>query len=137
MNRISPPDDLKEQLVVCIDMIEKMGLYSLSKEGYEADDIIASVVKKFKNDMQINIVTHDKDLYQLISDNVSIYSAAKKELYDENGCFEKYGVYPQQMIDFLAICGDSADNIPGIKGIGEKGAKKLLDEFKSRKFTQI
>ncbi|ASM37892.1 MAG: DNA polymerase I [Campylobacter sputorum] len=131
MNRISPPDDLKEQLVVCIDMIEKMGLYSLSKEGYEADDIIASVVKKFKNDMQINIVTHDKDLYQLISDNVSIYSAAKKELYDRNGCFEKYGVYPQQMIDFLAICGDSADNIPGIKGIGEKGAKKLLDEFKN------
>lgn len=131
MNRISPPDDLKEQLVACIDMIEKMGLYSLSKEGYEADDIIASVVKKFKNDMQINIVTHDKDLYQLISDNVSIYSAAKKELYDRNGCFEKYGVYPQQMIDFLAICGDSADNIPGIKGIGEKGAKKLLDEFKN------
>ncbi|ASM39552.1 DNA polymerase I [Campylobacter sp. RM12327] len=131
MNRISPPEDLKEQLVVCIDMIEKMGLYSLSKEGYEADDIIASVVKKFKNDMQINIVTHDKDLYQLISDNVSIYSAAKKELYDRNGCFEKYGVYPQQMIDFLAICGDSADNIPGIKGIGEKGAKKLLDEFKN------
>lgn len=131
MNRISPPEDLKEQLTVCIDMIEKMGLYSLSKEGYEADDIIASVVKKFKNDMQINIVTHDKDLYQLISKNVNIYSAAKKELYDKDGCYEKYGVYPEQMIDFLAICGDTADNIPGIKGIGEKGAKKLLDEFKN------
>lgn len=130
-NRTSPPDDLKEQLVVCIDMIEKMGLYSLSKEGYEADDIIASIVKKFKNDMQINIVTHDKDLYQLISENVKIYSATKKELYDKDGCFQKYGVYPNQMLDFLAICGDSADNIPGVKGIGEKGAKKLLEEFKN------
>lgn len=131
MNRVSPPEDLKEQLVVCIDMIEKMGLYSLGKEGYEADDIIASVVKKFKNEMQINIVTHDKDLYQLISENVNIYSAAKKELYNRDGCYEKYGVFPEQIIDFLAICGDTSDNIPGIKGIGEKGAKKLLDEFKN------
>ena len=130
-NRQAPPEALLEQLPVCIEMIEKMGLYSFSKEGYEADDVIASAVKKHKNEYLINIVTHDKDLYQLISESVRIYSPAKKELYDRSGCFEKYGVYPEQIRDFLAICGDSADNIPGIKGIGDKGAKKLLDEFGS------
>lgn len=131
MNRQTPPDGLLEQLPVCIDMIKKMGLCAIEKEGFEADDIIASVVKNYKDKLEIRIVTHDKDLYQLISENVSIYSAAKKELYDRKGCFEKYGVYPEQIRDFLAMVGDSADNIPGVKGIGEKGAKKLLDEFGS------
>ena len=112
-------------------MIEKMGLYSFSKEGFEADDVIASAVKKHKNEYLINIVSHDKDLYQLIDENVRIYSPAKKALYDRDGCFEKYGVFPEQIRDFLAICGDTADNIPGVKGIGDKGAKKLLDEFGS------
>lgn len=131
-NRVSPPDDLKAQLPVCIEMIEKMGLCSLRLEGYEADDIIASFVKNNKDkELEIHVVTHDKDLYQLIGSNVSIYSPAKKELYDRAGCYEKYGVYPEQVRDFLALCGDTADNIPGVKGIGEKGAKKLLDEFGS------
>ncbi|AII14115.1 DNA polymerase I, 5' --_ 3' polymerase, 5' --_ 3' and 3' --_ 5' exonuclease [Campylobacter iguaniorum] len=131
-NRTSPPDELKAQLPVCIEMIEKMGLCSLRLEGYEADDIIASFVKNNKDkELEIRVVTHDKDLYQLISPNVFIYSPAKKELYDRAGCYEKYGVYPEQVRDFLALCGDSADNIPGVKGIGEKGAKKLLDEFGS------
>ncbi|MCI6988222.1 MAG: DNA polymerase I [Campylobacter sp.] len=131
-NRKAPPKELKEQLVVCIDMIEKMNLCSYSKEGYEADDIIASAVKTLKNeDIQIHIVTHDKDLYQLIDDKVSILSPSKKILYGKDGCFEKFGVYPNQIRDFLAISGDSADNIPGVKGIGDKGAKKLLDEWGS------
>lgn len=130
-NRQSPPEALLAQLPVCIDMIEKMGFYSISKEGYEADDIIASVVKKYKNTHKIQVVTHDKDLYQLIDENVKIYSPAKKELYSRDDCKEKYGVYPEQIRDFLAICGDSSDNIPGIKGIGPKGAKNLLDEFGS------
>ncbi|QKF65264.1 DNA polymerase I [Campylobacter corcagiensis] len=129
MNRQTPPPALLEQLPVCIDMIKQMELCAVEKEGYEADDIIASLVKNYKDKFEIRIVTHDKDLYQLISENVSIYSPAKKELYDKDGCFEKYGVYPEQIRDFLAIVGDSADNIPGVKGIGEKGAKKLLDEF--------
>lgn len=129
-NRQTPPDELLEQLVVCIKMIENMGFCALSYEGYEADDVIASAVKKFANDdLMIHIVTHDKDLYQLISKNVKIYSPSKKILYGREECYGKYGVYPEQMRDFLAICGDSADNISGVKGIGEKGAKKLLDKF--------
>lgn len=132
MNRQSPPEELKSQLVVCIDMIEKMGFCSLSIEGYEADDIIASFVKNNPDDeLEIRIVTHDKDLYQLIDDRVKIFSPAKKELYDKDACYEKYGVYPEQVRDFLALCGDASDNIPGVKGIGAKGAKKLLDEFGS------
>ena len=129
-NRSEAPKELKEQLPICIDMIERMGLCSLRVEGYEADDIIASFIKNNQqDDLQIKVVTHDKDLYQLISPRVSIYSPAKKELYDRDGCYEKYGIYPEQVRDFLALTGDSADNIPGVKGIGDKGAKKLLDEF--------
>ena len=131
-NRSEAPKELKEQLPICIEMIEKMGFCSLRVEGYEADDIIASFIKNNpQDDLQIKVVTHDKDLYQLISPRVSIYSPAKKELYDRDGCYEKYGVYPEQVRDFLALTGDSADNIPGVKGIGDKGAKKLLDEFGS------
>ncbi|MCZ6167262.1 DNA polymerase I [Campylobacter ureolyticus] len=132
-NRQTPPDGLLAQLPVCIEMIEKMGLCSVSYEGYEADDIIASAVKKLENeDVFINVVTHDKDLYQLIKDGkVSIYSPSKKLFYDSAACYEKYGVYPNQIRDFLAITGDSSDNIPGVKGIGDKGAKKLLEEFKN------
>lgn len=131
-NRQEPPEDLKTQLGICVELIHKMGLTGYEMSGYEADDIIASCVKfAKKNNIKVRIVTHDKDLYQLIDENVSIYEPTKKTIINEQGCFEKYGVYPHQVRDFLAIAGDSADNIPGIKGIGLKGAKKLLDEFGS------
>lgn len=132
LNRKEPPSELKEQLIVCIKMLEKMGYYSLSFEGFEADDIIASAVKQFKNkDIFIKIVTSDKDLYQLIDTKVRILSPTTKKLHDKESCFEKLGVYPNQVRDFLAICGDTSDNIPGVKGIGAVGAKKLLNEFKT------
>lgn len=130
-NRSSPPQELKEQLLVCIEMIKKMGFKSISIDGFEADDIIASIVKKYKNKFDIEIFTHDKDLYQLIDTNVKIYSTSKKELYGELECKEKFGVYPKQIKDYLSLVGDSADNIPGVKGIGPKGAKDLLNEFNS------
>ncbi|MCR6585294.1 DNA polymerase I [Campylobacter insulaenigrae] len=130
-NRTSPPDELLEQIPICIQMIEKIGFASFSCEGYEADDIIASLVKSCQDkDIFIRIITQDKDLYQLIQDEkVNIYSPISKNDYDEAGCLEKYGVKPSQIRDFLALCGDSSDNIPGVKGIGAKGAKNLLDEF--------
>lgn len=129
-NRQEPPEELKMQLSVCVELINKMGLTGYEVSGYEADDIIASCVKfAKKNDIKVKIITHDKDLYQLIDENVSIYDPTRKITIDKQGCFEKYGVYPHQVQDFLAIAGDSSDNIPGIKGIGLKGAKKLLDEF--------
>ncbi|MBZ7960927.1 DNA polymerase I [Campylobacter molothri] len=132
-NRTPPPSELLEQIPICIQMIEKMGFMNISCEGYEADDIIASVVKTFKDkDIFIRIITQDKDLYQLIKNGkTSIYSPISKNEYNEEACLEKYGVKPCQIRDFLALCGDTSDNIPGVKGIGAKGAKKLLDEFEN------
>ncbi|EAK5380072.1 DNA polymerase I [Campylobacter jejuni] len=132
-NRTPPPPELLEQIPICIKMIEKMGFISVSQEGYEADDIIASFVKTCENrDIFVRIITQDKDLYQLIKDGkTSIYSPISKNDYDEAACLEKYGVKPNQIRDFLALCGDSSDNIPGVKGIGAKGAKTLLDKFGS------
>ncbi|WP_331775603.1 DNA polymerase I [Sulfurospirillum sp. 1612] len=130
-NRPEAPEDLKKQLPVAIHWIEKMGFKCYSEEGYEADDVIASAVKFAKqNDIRVRIVTHDKDLYQLIDDDqITVYDPTKKIDINEEKCFEKFGVYPKRIQDYLALVGDVADNIPGVKGIGPKGAKKLFDQF--------
>ena len=130
-NRSEAPEDLKAQLPVAISWIEKMGFKCYNKEGYEADDVIASAVRFAKNyDIKVRIVTHDKDLYQLIDDGkVVIYDPMKKMEIDTEKCFEKFGVYPNKINEYLSLVGDVADNIPGVKGIGPKGAKKLLEDF--------
>ncbi len=131
--RPEAPEDLKKQLPVAISWIEKMGFKCYSKEGYEADDVIASAVKfATQNDIKVRIVSHDKDLYQLIDDDrITLYDPLKTIDINEEKCYEKFGVYPNKIGDYLSIVGDSADNIPGVKGIGSKGAKTLLDEFSS------
>lgn len=130
-NRSPAPEDLKTQLPVAISWIEKMGFKSFLQEGFEADDVIAAATKFAKaHDIKVRIVSHDKDLYQLIEDGkVVIYDPIKRQEIDRQKCFEKFGVYPERVGDYLAIVGDAADNIPGVKGIGAKGAKKLIDEF--------
>ncbi len=132
-NRTTPPEDLMKQLPIAIEWIEKMGFKSLSKESYEADDIIASVTKFAKErGIFVKIITHDKDLYQLIDDDrVVIYNPTKKEIINEKECIKKFGVKPSLIRDYLSIVGDSSDNIKGVKGIGAKGAKKLLEEYHS------
>lgn len=130
-NRSPAPEDLKTQLPVAISWIDKMGFKSFSQEGFEADDVIAAAVRFAKeHDIKVRIVSHDKDLYQLIEDDkVVIYDPIKKVEINREKCFEKFGVYPERVGDYLAIVGDAADNVPGVKGIGAKGAKKLIDEF--------
>ncbi len=130
-NRSPAPEDLKTQLPVAISWIEKMSFKSFLQEGFEADDVIAAATKFAKeHDIKVRIVSHDKDLYQLIEDGkVVIYDPIKRQEVDREKCFEKFGVYPERVGDYLAIVGDAADNIPGVKGIGAKGAKKLIDEF--------
>ncbi len=132
-NRSPAPEDLKTQLPVAISWIDKMGFKSFSQEGFEADDVIAAAVRFAKeHDIKVRIVSHDKDLYQLIEDGkVTIYDPMKKQEIDSQKCFEKFGVYPPKVGDYLAIVGDAADNVPGVKGVGAKGAKKLLDDFGS------
>ena len=132
-HRTAPPEDLMMQLPVAIEWIDKMGYKTLGKTGYEADDMIATVVHFAKErGYNVRVVSHDKDLFQLIDDGrVVLVDAIKKKTVDEDACFEKYGVTPKQFIDYQAILGDSADNIPGVKGIGKVGAKKLLVEYGS------
>ncbi|MCH9813079.1 MAG: DNA polymerase I [Epsilonproteobacteria bacterium] len=130
-NRPKPPEDLTTQLPVAISWIKEMGFKQIEKPGYEADDVVASIVKYAKaNDIKVKIVSHDKDLYQLIDDGkVVMYDPVKKVEIDEAQCLVKYGVAPKYIVDYLAIVGDAADNIPGVKGIGAKGAKTLIEEF--------
>jgi len=132
-NRSEAPQELKEQLPVAIDWIEKMGLKAISMEGFEADDVIATASKLAKNmDLNVRIVSHDKDLYQLIDDGkVVVVDAIKRKDTDEEVCREKYGIEARQFIDYQAILGDSADNVPGVKGIGKVGAQKLLNSYDS------
>ena len=131
--RPEPPQELKMQLPVAINWIEKMGFQTLSKQNYEADDIIASLVKCAKQQgLKVKIVSHDKDLYQLIEDGkVVLYDPIKKEEIDEQKALRKFGIPPKLIKDYLALVGDSADNIPGVRGIGPKTAVKLLQQFGS------
>jgi len=132
-NRQAPPPELTMQLPVAIEWINKMGYKTLGKTGFEADDMIATVVKCAKEKgYKVRVVSHDKDLYQLIDDDkVVIVDAIKRKQVNESACFEKYGVTPKQFIDYQSILGDSADNVPGVKGIGKVGAEKLLKEYGS------
>ncbi|MBU1658847.1 DNA polymerase I [bacterium] len=130
-HRQAPPEELTMQLPIAIEWIDKMGYKTLGHVGFEADDIIATVVKFAKEEnYNVRVVSHDKDLYQLIDDGkIVLVDAIKRVTVDEDACFKKYGVTPRQFIDYQSILGDSADNIPGVKGIGKVGAEKLLVEF--------
>ncbi|MBD3797996.1 MAG: DNA polymerase I, partial [Campylobacterales bacterium] len=130
-NRQAPPPELTMQLPIAIEWINKMGYKTLGLPGFEADDMIATVVKFAKEKGYIvRVVSHDKDLYQLIDDDkVVLVDAIKRKSINEAACYEKYGVTPKQFVDYQSILGDSADNVPGVKGIGKVGAEKLLKEF--------
>jgi len=132
-NRSEVPQELLMQLPVAISWIEKMGYKTLGKEGFEADDMIATVVKFAKQKgINVRVVSHDKDLYQLIDDSkVVLVDAIKNSIIDEEYCINKYGVSPKQFIDYQALVGDSADNVPGVKGIGKVTAAKLLQKWGS------
>lgn len=129
-NRQAPPQELLMQLPIAIEWIRQMGFLNISVDGYEADDVIASV-KKIANarNIAIRIISHDKDLYQLIDENTYIYDPINKREIREAQCLEKYGVKPKQFIDYQSLVGDSSDNVMGIKGIGMKSAQKLISHF--------
>jgi len=131
-HRPDVPEDLKAQLPIAIQWIEQMGFSTAAQVGYEADDVIASLVKDAKHlDMHVRIVSHDKDLYQLIDDkyDIFLFDPIKKVEVRSNYCFEKYGVRPDQFTDYQSLLGDSADNVPGVKGVGAKTAQALIEQF--------
>ncbi len=130
-HRPDVPEDLLKQLPIAISWIEKMGFKTAIKDGFEADDIIASIAHDARDkDLEVRVVSHDKDLYQLIDDDVIyLFDPIKKTIINEDKCFEKYSVHPKQFTDYQALIGDSADNIPGVKGVGAKTAEALIKEF--------
>ncbi|MEA3433756.1 MAG: 5'-3' exonuclease H3TH domain-containing protein, partial [Campylobacterota bacterium] len=130
-NRDAPPEDLIKQLPIAIEWIEQMGFANLSREGFEADDVITTVTKFAKQKgLKVRIVSHDKDLYQMIEDgHVEMYDSVKKKVIDVQGCIDKFEVHPRDFINFQAIVGDASDNVPGVKGIGQKGASKLINQY--------
>lgn len=131
-NRTEMPEDLAKQIPYIRQMADHLGIPSFEVVGYEADDIIGTLVKAGRrHNMEVVIVSGDKDFGQLIEDHVYLYDTMKNIRYDAKGVQDKWGVRPDQFIDYLAIVGDASDNVPGVKGIGEKGAVKLLEQFKS------
>ena len=129
INRPPAPAEMIDQLQPIKDFFLLAGVKEISIAGYEADDIIGSMAKRFKADYDVIIVSGDKDFAQLVDEAVVLYDPKRKLITDNDKVIEKYGITPAQFIDYLALCGDSADNIPGVKGIGPKGATKLLQEF--------
>ncbi|MBP7770111.1 MAG: DNA polymerase I, partial [Aliarcobacter sp.] len=126
------PEDLLKQLPIAISWIEQMGFKTAIRTGFEADDIVASIAHDAKlKGLEVRIVSHDKDLYQLIEDENDIYlfDPTKKVIINEAKCIEKYGVIPSQFTDYQSLLGDSADNIPGVKGVGAKTAEALIQQF--------
>ncbi len=132
--RKETPEELVEQLPHINNLCESAGFSVISKEGYEADDIIATLAEEAeKENVETVIFTLDKDLMQLVSDNIKVLNMHRSgvEWYDKAKVEEKFGIPPEKINDFLALTGDLSDNIPGVKGIGKKTAAKLLRKFNS------
>jgi DNA polymerase-1 len=131
-HRTEMPEDLAPQIPYIKKLAEVMGIPSLEVPGYEADDLIGTLTcLGRKHHMEVFIVSGDKDFAQLLDGNVYLYDTMKSVKIDAKAAIEKWGVPPSQFIDYLALVGDASDNIPGVKGIGPKGAQKLLEEYKN------
>lgn len=131
-HRPETPDELRQQMPFVKEMLNAFNIKILEVPGYEADDILATVAERAsKQDMDVFIVTGDKDMLQLISNSIKVYDPMKDVVLEEGYVKERFGVPPERVTEFMALMGDVADNIPGVKGIGEKTAKELLTEFKS------
>ena len=129
-NRSSMPDDLREQIQPIHDLIRAMGLPLVCIEGVEADDVIgtyATMATEQKRDTVIS--TGDKDMAQLVSEHVTLVNTMTDTHMDRQGVVDKFGVTPEQIVDYLALMGDSVDNIPGVPKVGPKTAAKWLNEF--------
>jgi DNA polymerase-1 len=123
---------LVPQFSLIDELFVKMNLPSISDDEYEADDIIGTSVVKFKDQFdEVLIASGDKDLMQFVDDKVKILDTMKDKIFGPQEVFEKMGVHPHQIVDYLSMLGDSSDNIPGIKGIGAKGASGLLAEYET------
>src|SRR5579875_406888 len=136
--RAARPDLLAEQWPHLEPLVEAFGYLNLGVEGYEADDVIASIVERARSaepPIEVMVVTGDRDAYQLVSDGVRIMTTSRgitdTRIYDREGVLERYGIPPELIPDFIGLKGDASDNIPGVPGIGDKTAAELLRRYGS------
>ena len=132
MNRELPPQALKDQFVLCRRLAEAAGFYCVSHDRYEADDLIATLSALARdNDFRISVVSGDKDLTQVLQGRDYWWDFARNRQLDVAGVEAKFGVPPSAIQDFLGLCGDAVDNIPGVPGVGPKTAVTLLQRYGS------
>ncbi|MFH1888657.1 MAG: DNA polymerase I [Candidatus Omnitrophota bacterium] len=128
------PDELSGQIPIIKNIISAYGIAIVEREGYEADDIIATLTERAREkNIPVTIVSSDKDMLQLVDDGIAVFSPYKDEgtAYDKKKVSERFGIGPEKITDLIALMGDSADNIPSVPGIGEKTAVSLIGEFGS------
>jgi DNA polymerase-1 len=131
-NRPPMPDDLREQVTPLLEAVRSMGLTLLQVQGVEADDVIGTLCKEAASkNLRVLVSTGDKDLAQLVNDKVTLVNTMNETFLDRDGVKSKFDVYPEQIIDYLALVGDSSDNIPGVPKVGAKTAAKWLNEYDS------
>src|SRR5438270_2393600 len=136
--RTSRPDLLKEQWPHLEPLVDAFGYRNLRVDGYEADDVIASIVERARHaqpPVPVMVVTGDRDAYQLVDNGVRIMTTSRgitdTRVYDRDGVIDRYGIPPELVPDFIGLKGDASDNIPGVPGIGDKTAAELLQRFGS------
>ena len=133
-NRTEQAPELYAQIPMVQEMVEKLGITLFTLKGYEADDIIGTITSQISDEVMSYIVTGDMDITQLVNESTIVYmpKGSDVKLYDEEAVKEKYGgLTPKQVVDYKGLRGDPSDNIPGVRGIGDKGAIKLLTEYGS------
>jgi DNA polymerase-1 len=129
-HRTAPPDELIPQFDLVDELITALGIPEIKMARYEADDVIGSVATQWKNSFdEILIASGDKDLMQFVGEQIKMLDTMKEKTYEREDVKDKMGVYPEQVVDYLALIGDSSDNIPGVPGIGPKGAQNLLEDY--------
>src|SRR5678815_5403073 len=132
-NRAPMPGELAQQIPMVHAACEALGVPILTSERYEADDVIGTLtLKAVAAGFEVAIVTGDKDFFQLVQDGIKVYNPKEDGTwFDAEGVKEKFGVTPDQVVDVLALMGDSIDNIKGVPGIGDKGARELISTYGS------
>src|SRR4051812_2145718 len=131
-NRTEVPDALAPQIPYVRQLSELLGVPCFDKKGFEADDVIGTLWKRARSEgHEVVIVSGDKDFAQLVDDHTIIYDTMKEQRLDRQGILKKYGIGPEKFRDYLALVGDSSDNIPGVRGVGPKSAVTLLTKFNS------
>lgn len=132
-NRTEMPEDLAKQLPYIFKLTDALGIPQMKKADYEADDLIGSLAVWGEKEGfdEVKIISGDKDFSQLINKTITMHDTMRNKVYTPEEVFKKWEVYPDQFIDYLAMVGDSSDNIAGVRGIGAKGAAKLLKEYKT------